>query len=151
MSSPSTLNAKIVNLALVAVLAGAGFFTYTKYNEFLKSSSELTVQESLMKSLEIKQENVKKLKLPDEKVAKKNYQSMITFLKNAGVTELTDEKESQADEWGLKSKSVTIKVAYEKALDVLGLAKQQGWVIEKISKKEQIAFITLSVTVQGDK
>lgn len=151
MSSPSTLNAKIVNLALVAVLAGAGFFTYTKYNEFLKSSSELNSQEALLKSLHSKQENVKKLKLPEEKVTKKNYQNMVTFLKNAGIPDISDEKESQADEWGLKSKSITVKVAYDKALDVLGLAKQQGWVIEKISKKEQTVLITLSVTVQGDK
>jgi len=151
MPSPSTLNAKIVNLALVLLLAGGGYFSFVKYNEFVKNSNELSAQDAVLKSLQEKQENLRKLKLPEEKVAKKNYDAMVTFLKNAGLTEMSDQKESAPDQWGLKVKSLTLKVPYEKAVDALGLAKNQGWVIDKVNKKEQFAFITLSVTVQGDK
>ena len=151
MPSPSTLNAKIVNLALVVLLAGGGFFSFTKYNEFVKNSAELSAQDSILKQLQAKQENLRKLKLPEEKVSKKNYDTMVNFLKTAGLTEISDQKDSQPDEWGLKSKSLTLKVSYDKAVEVLGLAKSQGWVIDKVSKKEQFVFITLSVTVQGDK
>lgn len=151
MSSPFALNAKVVNLLALLILGGAGFFAFTQYTNFTVNSKELSVQETVLAGLKEKQQNLVKLNLPAEKVAKKNYGMMVDFLKSAGLTEISDEKETSVDAWGLKSKSLNIKVPYEKTVEVLGLVKQQGWAVNKLSKKGQFVTISLSVTVSGDK
>lgn len=151
MPSPFALNAKVVNLLALLMLGGAGFFAFTQYTNFTVNAKEFSVQETVLSGLKEKQQNLAKLNLPNEKIAKKNYGMMVDFLKSAGLTEISDEKEVSVEAWGLKSKSLNIKVPYDKTVEILGLVKQQGWAVNKLSKKDQFVTLSISVTVLGDK